>query len=140
MEYKDLFKKKLEEYGVSSPSQIPEDKKDDFFLELDKMWNSADEKGSDGPTNASCNKGEIMKKLVEALNKKEIFHSVTAAGAVEIRKQPAKMDKSGKDILKKFFGLEDFTVPKALKDPFDNKSSKLIKKMHKEALQQAKGK
>ena len=81
-----------------------------------------------------------MKNLIEALNKKEIFHSVTAAGAVEIRKQPAKMDPAGKDILKKFFGLDDFTVPKAVKDPFDNKSSKLIEKMKKEALKQAKGK
>lgn len=55
MEYKDLFKKKLKEYGVSSPAQIPDDKKDDFFLELDKMWNSADEKGKDG-LNASLRK------------------------------------------------------------------------------------
>lgn len=47
-EYRKYFDKKLKKWNVSSPSEIPDDKKDDFFEEVDKGWNSADEGGKDG--------------------------------------------------------------------------------------------
>ena len=75
-----------------------------------------------------------MKKIIAALNKKGIFHTVTKAG-VEVMKQPADMDQSGKDMLKKYFGLEDFTVPQQLKDPWEHKMglhSKSVKEEEKE--------
>lgn len=61
-----------------------------------------------------------MNKIIARLNAKKIFHTVTKAG-VEVLKQPADMDSSGKDMLKKYFGLDDFTVPQQLKDPFEHK-------------------
>jgi hypothetical protein len=63
-----------------------------------------------------------MKKLLAKLNKEGIFHMVTSDG-VKILKQPADMDAKGKDLLKKFFGFDDFTVPKTLKEPFENKAN-----------------
>lgn len=47
-EYREYFDKKLKKWNVKSPAEIPDDKKDDFFEEVDKGWNSADEKGDDG--------------------------------------------------------------------------------------------
>ena len=47
-EYRKYFEKKLKKWNVSSPSEIADDKKDDFFEEVDKGWNSADESGKDG--------------------------------------------------------------------------------------------
>lgn len=49
-EYRKYFDKMLKKWKVKSPAEIPDDKKDDFFEEVDKGWNSADEKGDDGKT------------------------------------------------------------------------------------------
>jgi hypothetical protein len=81
-----------------------------------------------------------MNKIIKKLNEKGIFHTVTKAG-VEVLKQPANMDSSGKDMLKKYYGLEDFTVPQQLKDPFEHKVddtfSKQVKEEEKELSQKA---
>ena len=78
-----------------------------------------------------------MKKLIAKLNERKIFHTITKAG-VEVVKQPAAMDSAGKDMLNKYFGLEDFTVPQQLKDPFEHKQdlhSKSVKEEEKELQQ-----
>jgi hypothetical protein len=80
-----------------------------------------------------------MKKILARLNEKQIFHTVTKAG-VEVLKQPANMDSKGKDMLKKYFGLDDFTVPQQLKDPFEQKMGvhdKDVSKEEKELNQKA---
>jgi hypothetical protein len=43
-EYEKYFEKKLEKWNVSSPAEIPEDKKDEFFEEVDKGWQGEGEK------------------------------------------------------------------------------------------------
>jgi hypothetical protein len=73
-----------------------------------------------------------MKKIIARLNEKKIFHTVTKAG-VEVLKQPASMDSAGKDLLKKYFGLDDFTVPQQLKDPFEQKVDLHQKDVNKDA-------
>lgn len=80
-----------------------------------------------------------MNKIIKKLNDKKIFHTVTKAG-VEVLKQPANMDQQGKDMLKKYFGLDDFTVPQQLKDPFEQKMGvhdKDVSKEEKELKQKA---
>jgi hypothetical protein len=44
--YEEFFQSKLNKYGVSSPDEIPDDKKDDFFNEVDAEWKSEDEGGN----------------------------------------------------------------------------------------------
>ena len=41
--YRTYFEKKLKKWNVDSPSEIPDDKKDDFFNEVDKDWDAEDE-------------------------------------------------------------------------------------------------
>jgi len=42
-EYTKYFKKKLEKWDVGSPSEIADDKKDEFFEEVDRDWTADDE-------------------------------------------------------------------------------------------------
>jgi hypothetical protein len=42
--YQEFFMKKLKEFGVSSPSELDDDKKKEFFDEISKEWDS--EKGA----------------------------------------------------------------------------------------------
>lgn len=58
-EYRKYFDKMLKKWDVKSPAEIPDDKKDDFFEEVDKGWNSADEKGKDGKKTAAVRVKEI---------------------------------------------------------------------------------
>lgn len=73
-----------------------------------------------------------MKKLIQALNTKQVFHTVNADNSVEVLKQPADMGQEGKDMLKKYYGLNDFSVPKEFKDPFNNQASKMVEEMKKQ--------
>ena len=43
-DYQEYFEDKMDEYGVDSPTEIPTDKKDDFFEEVDSGWESEKEK------------------------------------------------------------------------------------------------
>jgi hypothetical protein len=52
-EYREYFEKKLKKWNVSSPSEISDDKKDEFFEEVDAGWNSEDESGTDGKKKAT---------------------------------------------------------------------------------------
>jgi hypothetical protein len=36
--YKEFFSKKLKEYGVSSPNELDDSKKKEFFNMIDKEW------------------------------------------------------------------------------------------------------
>lgn len=38
MSYDEFFKSKLKEYGVSSPDELDDDKKKEFFNMIDKEW------------------------------------------------------------------------------------------------------
>jgi len=42
-QYEKFFQKKLEKWGVESPDELPDDKKDDFFDEVDREWKADDE-------------------------------------------------------------------------------------------------
>lgn len=44
-EYREYFNKLLKKWNVSSPAEIADDKKDDFFEEVDKGWTSEAEEG-----------------------------------------------------------------------------------------------
>jgi hypothetical protein len=46
-EYQAYFRKMLDKYGYNSPSDIPDEKKDDFFNTVDKGWKSQDESVAD---------------------------------------------------------------------------------------------
>jgi hypothetical protein len=47
--YKELFAKMLEKYGVDSPNDIPKEKKDDFFNEVEAAWKKDPANDSEGP-------------------------------------------------------------------------------------------
>lgn len=42
-EYQKFFNKKLEKYGVKSPSELSDDEKKKFFDEVDKEWKGKNE-------------------------------------------------------------------------------------------------
>ena len=42
-EYQEYFQKKLDKWNVDSPDKIPDDKKDEFFEEVDKGWDGEKE-------------------------------------------------------------------------------------------------
>lgn len=42
-QYEKFFQKKLKQWGVDSPEDLPDDKKDDFFDEVDKEWKADNE-------------------------------------------------------------------------------------------------
>jgi hypothetical protein len=46
-DYRNYFEKKLKKWNVSSPSEIPKEKKVDFFKEVDDGWESEEEKGKE---------------------------------------------------------------------------------------------
>ena len=46
--YKELFDKMLEKYGVDSPNDIPKEKKDDFFNEIEAAWKKDPANDSEG--------------------------------------------------------------------------------------------
>ena len=47
-EYKKFFDGALKKFGVTSPAELDDDKKKEFFDYVDKNYNSDDEKGKDG--------------------------------------------------------------------------------------------
>ena len=47
-EYKKFFDGTLKKFGVTSPAELDDDKKKEFFDYVDKNFNSDDEKGKDG--------------------------------------------------------------------------------------------
>lgn len=47
-EYKKFFDGALKKFGVTSPDELKDDKKKEFFDYIDKNWNSDSEAGKDG--------------------------------------------------------------------------------------------
>ncbi|MBW2966334.1 hypothetical protein KY342_04490 [Candidatus Woesearchaeota archaeon] len=47
-EYDKFFTKMLKKWKVKSYKDLPKNKQDDFFNDVDKGWNSKKEKGKDG--------------------------------------------------------------------------------------------
>ena len=47
-EYQKFFAKKLEKYGVKSPSELSDEDKKKFYDEVDAEWEGEDEKPEDG--------------------------------------------------------------------------------------------
>jgi hypothetical protein len=47
-EYKKFFDGALKKFGVTSPAELDDDKKKEFFNYVDKNYNSDDESGKDG--------------------------------------------------------------------------------------------
>ena len=50
--YKELFAKMLKKYDADSPNDIPKEKKDDFFNEVEAAWKKDPANDSDGPGEA----------------------------------------------------------------------------------------
>ena len=43
-EYNDFFAKKMKEYNIKSPKELSDEKKKEFFEDVDKGWKSEKEK------------------------------------------------------------------------------------------------
>ena len=52
-EYQQFFNKQLKAAGYSSPKDIPKDKKDDFFDNIDRMWKGEKTQDKDEPGNSN---------------------------------------------------------------------------------------
>jgi len=60
----------LKKFGVTSPAELDDAKKKEFFDYIDKNYNSSDEKGEDGKKE-SVKEGELPPALKKAIDKKE---------------------------------------------------------------------
>lgn len=47
-DYDKFFTSMLKKWKIKSYKDLPKNKQDDFFAELDRKWNSKKEKGKDG--------------------------------------------------------------------------------------------
>ena len=63
--FQAFFNKSLKDAGYDSVKDIPADKKDDFFNQIDKDWNASDEKGKDGEKDMN----EAVDDIQSAYNK-----------------------------------------------------------------------
>lgn len=61
-EYQKFFAKKLEKYGVKSPSELSDEDKKKFYDEVDTEWEGEDEKPEDNVNEA---KQMVDKKQLE---------------------------------------------------------------------------
>jgi len=71
-EYQKQFRAAMKKYGVKSPDELADDKKDDFFDYVDKMYKSAAEKetGMEDPKSESALREYIRKSILEILKEK----------------------------------------------------------------------
>lgn len=69
-EYKKFFDSALKKFGVTSPAELDDAKKKEFFDYIDKNYNSSDEKGEDGKKE-SVKEGELPPALKKAIDKKK---------------------------------------------------------------------
>ena len=56
-EYQEKFRKVMKKYGITSIKDLPDDKKDDFFNDVDKMHTSDKEEMKEGCGKEGCNCG-----------------------------------------------------------------------------------
>jgi len=79
-EYRTHFNKMLQDYGASSISDLPKDKRKEFFLKIDKHWKSKSEK-----TNEDIEwTDEVMSEFVEEFSE---FADIFAIVKKEMEKQ-----------------------------------------------------
>ncbi len=69
-EYKKFFDGALKKFGVTSPAELDDAKKKEFFDYIDKNYNSEDEAGKDGKKE-SVKEGELPPALQKAIDKKK---------------------------------------------------------------------
>jgi len=63
--YKQHFDSMLKKWNVSSPADIPDDKKDDFFKAVDDGYSAKNEVAKRGPVNWSKFKPSTLKALMQ---------------------------------------------------------------------------
>tara|TARA_R110000868_G_scaffold240454_1_gene494910 strand:+ start:92 stop:445 length:354 start_codon:yes stop_codon:yes gene_type:complete len=69
-EYKKFFDGALKKFGVTSPSELDDAKKKEFFDYIDKNWNGESESGKDG-AKEEVKEGELPPALQKAIDKKK---------------------------------------------------------------------
>ncbi|QJT71063.1 hypothetical protein GR11A_00025 [Vibrio phage vB_VcorM_GR11A] len=127
--YQELFDSILKKYGVTSPNQLPESKKIQFFNEVDKSWNTDKEPGEDGPTTATTeetagnvrynkgekvlvNKGKSWKKPSFVVGEVTRVGDKVALKYADGKTESFKPTKSGIGIIGRWSGpMEDNVVP-----------------------------
>ena len=72
VEYKEFISKEAKSKGYDSIGEIPKDKLDDFYLEIDKKWNSKEEDGKDGANESfdileASDKSSLIKRYTKNL-------------------------------------------------------------------------
>ena len=58
-EYAQFFKSMLQKYGVTSPAELSDDKKKEFFEEINKGWNGSVTKSGEEALKESLNEADI---------------------------------------------------------------------------------
>ena len=71
-EYRKYFKEKLEKWNVSSPSEIPDDKKGAFFEEVERDWSSNSEKSASTFSRRGSLKKNESSRQIRAIDKLEL--------------------------------------------------------------------
>jgi len=64
-EYKKFFDATLKKFGVTSPDELSNEKKKEFFDYIDKNYNSDDEKGKDGKVEGYGKKKAVKEEINE---------------------------------------------------------------------------
>jgi len=65
--YKKFFAGALKKFGVTSPAELKDDKKKEFFAYVEDNWNSEDEEGKDG----AKSEGTLPPALQKHIDKKK---------------------------------------------------------------------
>ena len=65
--YKKFFAGALKKFGVTSPAELKDDKKKEFFAYVEDNWNSEDEEGEDG----AKSEGTLPPALQKHIDKKK---------------------------------------------------------------------
>jgi len=68
--YKKFFDGVLKKFGVTSPAELDDAKKKEFFDYIDKNWNGESESGKDG-AKEEVKEGELPPALKKAIAKKK---------------------------------------------------------------------
>lgn len=108
--YQKFFQSKLEKFGVKSPDELSDEKKKEFFNEIEKEWKGDKEESKNESIDAQTGfpKG-ILRRIVEGKNKRKVKSKSKSKGKGK-RKEfpPAKEDGDKKFVeFKKKKGKSD---------------------------------
>ncbi len=70
-EYKKFFDATLKKFGVTSPDELSNEKKKEFFNHIDKNYKAKDEESTDEMMNASYNKKKMKKEYGSVMSNKK---------------------------------------------------------------------